>query len=129
MKDRKNAMKMLTMAKKDFKALSNMKDETIFDTEIFGFHAQQTVEKLLKAWLSEIGIKYEKTHDLLLLFTLLEDNNIEIPLEFIPLNDLTNFAVNFRYDPLEESDAVLDREDIINRINVLLKSVEKEISG
>ena len=57
MQDLKNAIKMFNMAEKDFKALKNMIDENNFDIEIFGFHAQQTVEKLLKAWLSNINIK------------------------------------------------------------------------
>ncbi|HAB51510.1 MAG TPA: DNA-binding protein, partial [Ignavibacteriales bacterium] len=74
MKDPKNAKKMFKLAAKDFKALQNMADEALFDVEIFGFHAQQTVEKLLKAWLSSLGVKYERTHDLQNLFSLLRDN-------------------------------------------------------
>lgn len=49
MQDHKNAVKMLKAAEKDFKALKSMTDESLFEVEIFGFHAQQTVEKLLKA--------------------------------------------------------------------------------
>ena len=53
MRDPKNAQKMFNLALKDFKALQNMTDEVLFDIEIFGFHAQQTVEKLLKAWVKQ----------------------------------------------------------------------------
>ncbi|MCL6494708.1 MAG: HEPN domain-containing protein [Ignavibacterium sp.] len=49
--------KMFKLAEKDFKALMNMTDESLFDIEIFGFHAHQTVEKLLKSWLNAIGVK------------------------------------------------------------------------
>lgn len=39
MQDLKNALKMLKLAERDFKALQNMTDEALFDIEIFGFHA------------------------------------------------------------------------------------------
>ena len=45
----------------------NMGDAEAFDDEIFGFHAQQAVEKALKAWLTEVGVTYPLTHDLSLL--------------------------------------------------------------
>lgn len=42
-----------------------------FEDSIFGFHAQQTAEKSLKAWLSLRGRAYPKTHDLRVLFQLI----------------------------------------------------------
>lgn len=62
MSDKTHAVKMMNMAFKDLRALKNMTNEDQFDTEIFGFHAQQTVEKSLKAYLSFLGLRYEKTH-------------------------------------------------------------------
>ena len=44
-----HARKMLVMARKDLKAIEGMEDAETFSDEIFGFHAQQTVEKALKA--------------------------------------------------------------------------------
>lgn len=82
-----------------------MADEALFDVEIFDFHAQQTVEKLLKAWLCIVGVKYERTHDLQNLFSLLKDNNQIVPASFEELDYLTDFAVNFRYDSFESLDA------------------------
>ncbi|NIR50348.1 HEPN domain-containing protein [candidate division KSB1 bacterium] len=35
----------------------------MFDDEIFGFHAQQAVEKVVKAWPNLLGIVYPRTHD------------------------------------------------------------------
>lgn len=122
MQDLKNAAKMFVMAEKDFKALQNMTDESLFDVEIFGFHAQQTVEKLLKTWLSVIGVKYERTHDLQVLLSLLKDNGQELPDEIIELEHLTDFAVNFRYDVFEFFDASLERKLIIDKI-VFLKNL------
>lgn len=119
MQDLKNAMKMFSMAEKDFKALKNMIDETLFDIEIFGFHAQQTVKKLLKAWFSAINIKYEKTHDLQILFSLLKENGQHIPAELENLENLTDFSVNFRYDVFDNVDASLERQETIDKIQQL----------
>jgi HEPN domain-containing protein len=41
---------LLLSAEKDLKAIKNMTDPDLFADEIFGFHAQQAVEKILKAW-------------------------------------------------------------------------------
>lgn len=129
MKDPKNAKKMLNLAAKDFKALQNMADEVLFDVEIFGFHAQQTVEKLLKAWLSSLGIKYERTHDLQNLFSFLRDNNQIVHTSFEELDYLTDFAVNFRYDSFESSDANINRKELIEKIKELTELVQKIVTG
>lgn len=78
MKDIEHARLMLEMARKDFKALGGMTESTVFDDEIFGFHVQQSVEKSLKAWLSLLGVFYPKTHDLRLLFNLLQEQGVYI---------------------------------------------------
>jgi hypothetical protein len=46
--DRDHALLLLELAGKDHKALANMRDEDVFEEEIFGFHAQQAIEKTLK---------------------------------------------------------------------------------
>jgi HEPN domain-containing protein len=128
MKDPKNAKKMFNLAAKDFKALQNMADEALFDIEIFGFHAQQTVEKLIKAWLSSLGIKYERTHDLQNLFSVLKDNNQIVPASFEELDYLTEFAVNLRYDSFESLDANINRKELIEKIKQIIILVEKHLS-
>ena len=39
-----------------------MTDTEAFPDEIFGFHAQQAVEKALKSWLASLGVLFPKTH-------------------------------------------------------------------
>lgn len=62
-----------------------------------GFHAQQCVEKYLKARLEEAGLNVPRTHDLVALLQLL------LPVEplwasFAPaLRRLNDYAVKFRY--------------------------------
>lgn len=45
------ARMMLSMAAKDIKAMRALADPNLVDDEVFGFHAQQAVEKSLKAWI------------------------------------------------------------------------------
>jgi hypothetical protein len=47
-----HAQDLLLLAGKDFDALRGMLGNPLFADEIFGFHAQQAIEKSLKAWLA-----------------------------------------------------------------------------
>ncbi len=49
MPDIKQAAAMLRIAQRDLAALYGMADAAVFADEIFGFHAQQAIEKCLKA--------------------------------------------------------------------------------
>lgn len=49
MPDTEAARLILAVAHRDLQALTNMLDAEAFPAEIFGFHAQQAVEKTLKA--------------------------------------------------------------------------------
>jgi HEPN domain-containing protein len=124
MSDPKHARLLLGIAGSDRKALHHMLDADSFDDVIFGFHAQQAVEKVLKAWLSWRGVAYPRTHDLKVLYRLLEDQR-ELGLEgFIELVDLTDFAVQFRYDLITELEP-LDRPTVISCIDALFARVEQ----
>ena len=49
MRDGKQARILLEAAKRDYSALTGMDNPVVFSDEIFGFHVQQVIEKLLKA--------------------------------------------------------------------------------
>jgi HEPN domain-containing protein len=104
MSDLDHARLMLNMAGKDLKALQNMLDMNAFANEIFGFHAQQAVEKALKAWLSLVDVDYPRTHDLEALLALLGSSGDTVPEQFYALIDLTDFAVQLRYASFEDVD-------------------------
>src|SRR5437899_5743384 len=70
---------------------------------IFGFHCQQAAEKLLKAILSYHGIAFSRTHDLQELMELLETAGHPLPDDAATADELTPFAVQFRYDDLSRS--------------------------
>jgi HEPN domain-containing protein len=118
---------LLKLARIDLRAISNMLDPEQFDNSIFGFHAQQAVEKALKSWLSLRNIGYPKTHDLRVLLRLLDAHSEAVPHRFIGLVDLTDFAVQFRYDfpilqeEFDRSGMLADAEAIVEHVEHLLQ--------
>lgn len=77
------------------------------------FHAQQSIEKLLKAVLIFKGIEFQRTHDLHTLATLLLQNGITPPCTPEELTRLNPFAVTFRYD---DTDIPLIRDDVVEKM-------------
>ncbi|MCH7872111.1 MAG: HEPN domain-containing protein [Planctomycetes bacterium] len=61
------------------------------------FHAQQCVEKWMKAMLIEAGIQFERTHDLPALLDLLRAVNRSWELLRPAATTLSDYAVRFRY--------------------------------
>jgi HEPN domain-containing protein len=76
--------------------------------EIVGFHVQQAIEKAIKAVLTRLGVAYEYTHDLSLLYQQVEDAFVDPPAPRDAVEEMTFFAVQFRYTLFEEQD--FDRE-------------------
>lgn len=74
-----------------------MKDASVFADEIFGFHVQQSTEKLLKANLSLLEEPYPSTHDLTRLLELLKTHRPEAEDRFEGLIAYNPYAVQFRY--------------------------------
>jgi len=115
---------MIRMAHKDLKALKGMREPEIFEDEIFGFHAQQVIEKTLKAWLSLSGQQYPPTHNIGILLDLLQQHGIDIN-QYWNLVDYSIFAVRSRYEENDISEVPLDREDTIEKVAYLFGRVEK----
>ena len=88
MKDREKVRILPGMAKKDLKAMKAISVHQEYEPETFGFHAQQAVEKSLKAWLTIRGVLYSPVHNLRYLLELLEesDSDVEDLWAFIEFN-------------------------------------------
>ena len=91
---------LLHKAAQDEAALRELLPKPEFDTDTLGFHAQQAVEKLLKAWLCFLGVDYPKTHSLTALISLLAENGKALPDGLADMGRLTPFAAVFRYDDM-----------------------------
>lgn len=77
--------------------------------EIVGFHAQQAVEKWLKAVLGSREIEFEYTHDLHRLIGEVIAAVGEFPFDTPEVVALTEHAVPLRYDEILDTEP-LDRE-------------------
>jgi HEPN domain-containing protein len=121
--DKDHARQLLEMAGQDLKALQGMRDGSQFSDEVFGFHAQQAVEKSLKAWMAVRHLTYPRSHDLGILIRILEEAGEDFT-TFPNLEDYTSFAVQYRYEAYDETEK-LNREDAINKASALLAQVKK----
>ncbi|MBM4327501.1 MAG: HEPN domain-containing protein [Deltaproteobacteria bacterium] len=124
MRDLRQAEAVLGMAYKDFKALTGMMDTEVFDEEIFGFHAQQAIEKTLKAWLALLGKEYPLTHDISALLDLLRASGQDIE-DYWDLLEYNVYAVRFRYESLLIYDEPLDRRAALASVEKLLQTVRR----
>lgn len=93
----------------------------------FGFEVQQTIEKLLKALLSQLGVEFRFTHDLEYLTNRLEAYGEKLPQTAIEFAKIQSFAVVHRYDDIPEV-AVLDRAEALETIRVLREFVVDRIA-
>jgi HEPN domain-containing protein len=75
--------------------------------DLIGFHAQQALEKLLKAALAYAGVAPPRIHDLGELVALLGDAGLSPPASASEARALVPWAVEFRYDDI--LDEQLDR--------------------
>ena len=78
-------------------ALREYRARNLPNFDAAGFHAQQCIEKYLKAWLQFKSIRFEKIHDLLALKELCCLTFVELELYTENLAYLNHFAVAFRY--------------------------------
>ena len=99
---------LLSKAAEDEEVLDAALAGAKISDEIFGFHAQQAVEKLLKARLTSLDVDYPKVHNLLTMVELLDAAKESLPNDLSDLFHLTPFATTFRYEEVEEF-VVLDR--------------------
>lgn len=95
---------------------------------IVGFHAQQAVEKLMKALLSQLAVPFELTHSLERLDRVLKANHEILPATPIALADLTDFAVVYRYDLLFQVRPP-DRAELVETVRLIREHVVARIAA
>lgn len=95
-------------ATEDAVALREFEGNPEIADSILGFHAQQAIEKWLKAVLAHNAIEFEYTHDLRHLIGLVDSADIAFPLDIPSVVAFTEFAVPLRYEDLLDAEP-LDR--------------------
>ena len=126
MKRREQALLLLRKAGQDEALLDQVLRSSEVSDEIIGFHCQQAVEKILKALLSEAGVRFRKTHDIGMLMTLSADAGLPLPAEFSNLDRLTPFGAIYRYEDYEEAIS-LDTKQVRRLVQELRAWVDSKL--
>jgi HEPN domain-containing protein len=96
-------------AEGDAKVAAKLAPDPEIDDEAIGFHAQQAVEKWLKAVMALPGLEEARIHDLGRLLEILDSAGLDPPPGADRLDDLSIYAVPLRYADLLDAEP-LDRE-------------------
>ncbi len=121
------AWRSLRLADRDIKVFDILVREPEAHLAIVCFHAQQAVEKSLKAVLFSRRIEFERTHDLVKLAQLLGDHDVVLPVPDDQLRRLNPFAVTFHYDDLEIE--FISPEDTASLIANVRRWAEERVSA
>ncbi len=101
------AARFALKARSDEITLEKLTDDHDVPDDVIGFHAQQAVEKLLKAALANAGVPPPRVHDLGRLVALLDEAGLAPPDAARDARQLAPWAVEFRYEDI--LDERLDR--------------------
>ena len=133
MSDHDHAHDLLAMSFGDIRALRGMvksvaenPEDDFFTDEVFGFHAQQATEKILKARIASLGGYYAKTHDIMALLNSLNDLGEDVS-DLTDLVDLNLFAVQYRYESYGLDDEEIDRYALLATVEELFLKMKERI--
>lgn len=96
-------------AEGDAKAMRRLAPDPEIDDEAVGFHAQQAIEKWIKAVMALRGLGEARIHDLGRLLEILDEAGVDSPPGADWLDDLSIYAVPLRYADLLDAEP-LDRD-------------------
>ncbi|HEV3319515.1 MAG TPA: HEPN domain-containing protein [Solirubrobacteraceae bacterium] len=118
---------LLARAIEDETLVRKVSPDTDIADAIVGFHAQQAVEKLIKAVLAARGVAFMKSHALSYLVGLVEESKIEAPGCLFEADVLSPWAVEFRYEG--EEPPALDRSGALTLVEQVRGWAESEIKA
>jgi len=113
-------------AKQDLVLVREVSGNNVIAPEILLFHLQQAVEKLIKSLLTYNAVKFPKTHDLVDLVELAEDNHIALPPFIDRLTELTPYAVETRYAIIH--DELHDIAEMLSETENFLEFVQNKLT-
>lgn len=121
----KNNIRMDKKAEKDYLVVKNEinSDKPVYDA--ICFHAQQCIEKYLKALINEYGLVIPKIHDLDTLLNICKPVALELEIYKKEINDLSTFSIAFRYPGEDASKG--DSEYSVNIMYRLRRIIRKII--
>ena len=129
--EREPKAEALVLARKagnDAYAMQQLASGPEISDEIVGFHAQQAVEKWLKAVLGSRGIEFEYTHDLHRLIAEVTAAVGEFPFDIPEVVALTEHAVPLRYDEILDTEP-LDRQAVVRLVEEVGGWADSQLSA
>jgi HEPN domain-containing protein len=120
------AVVLACKAEDDAKAMQLLAPNKEISDEIIGFHAQQAIEKWLKAVLGSRGVEFEYTHDLHRLIAEVMAAVGEFPFDVAEVVALTEHAVPLRYDEILDTEP-LDRDTTVALVSEVGKWVAAQL--
>jgi len=111
----------------DAKVARKLAPDPEIDDEAIGFHAQQAVEKWLKAVMALHGLEEARIHDLGRLLEILDSAGVDPPPGADRLDDLSIYAVPLRYADLLDAEP-LDREATVALFNEVGEWAETQLA-
>ena len=120
---REFARTLLEKANQDALALSHLAANSSIEDWVLGYHAQQAIEKAVKAVLTHRNIEFPHTHSLQRLIRLLEEQKVRVPGQANELTGLTVFAGALRYEdqPAGEPGPPIDRQRVVASVRHVLR--------
>ncbi len=124
---REEALRLLRLARRDRDTFDLLLPLEKASLAALGFHAQQAVEKALKAVMAARELEVSRTHDLAALGQALIDQGTELPVSVDQLRSLNPFAVEYRYD--DELIPKTSREALAAILAAVMNWAEKAIAS
>ena len=118
---------LLASAEQDLAACRLLSNAAGIGDAVVGFHAQQSVEKAIKAVLSVRMIEFRRTHDLVSLLDLLQDHHVPAPPAADWLDELNPYAVEARYGTINPDG--LDRARVLVAVEQVLAWAHRQIAN
>lgn len=118
---------LMEKAAGDEKILFRLIDDDDIPDDGLGFHAQQAVEKMVKAVLAHNDVSFERTHNIAYLLTLLDGAGISVPHDAGDLPNLSPWAAELRY--ARQPEAVLDRTEMRSLVEQTKAWAEAQLTG
>jgi HEPN domain-containing protein len=115
-------------AEGDSKVLRLLASNDEIGDDAVGFHAQQAVEKWLKAVIASRGEDFEFTHDLHRLVMLASHGTGDLPFDVDLVLTLTQYAVPLRYEDLLDAQP-LDRDATVALVEQVGQWAAAQLNG
>ena len=121
------AWRSLRMADRDIMAFNILAGESAMHVSIVYFHAQQSVEKALKAVCLKHAISFPYVHDLARLLTVRQQGGVRVPKYVLRAAGLTRFAVETRYPGLSGPVTKREHRKIVRIAAEAVRCAERQV--